>query len=84
MYAIIIFSYTHERRSLFMAAEHEKWSSIEELAAHLKVHKDTIRLWIKKNEIPAHKIGKLWRFKISEIDDWVRSGKSAKIGSNAD
>ncbi|MCL2035668.1 MAG: helix-turn-helix domain-containing protein [Oscillospiraceae bacterium] len=67
-----------------MSTEHEKWSSIEELAAHLQVHKDTIRLWIKKNEIPAHKIGKLWRFKISEIDDWILSGRSAKIGNDAD
>ena len=62
-----------------MVVENEKWSSIEELAEHLQVHKDTIRLWIKRGEIPAHKLGRLWRFKISEIDEWVRSGKSANI-----
>ena len=62
-----------------MALENEKWSSIEEIAEHMQVHKDTIRLWIKREEIPAHKIGKQWRFKISEIDEWVRSGKSADI-----
>jgi len=62
-----------------LVVENEKWSSIEELAEHLQVHKDTIRLWIKRGEIPAHKLGRLWRFKISEIDDWVRSGKSANI-----
>ena len=37
-----------------MATENEKWSSIDEIAEHLQVHKDTIRLWIKKGEIPAH------------------------------
>jgi len=67
-----------------MSVENEKWSSIEELAEHLQVHKDTIRLWIKKGEIPAHKLGRLWRFKISEIDEWVRSGKSANINKGTD
>ena len=67
-----------------MSAENEKWSSIEEISEHLQVHKDTIRLWIKKGDIPAHKIGRLWRFKISEIDEWVRSGKSAGINKGTD
>ena len=55
----------------------EKWVGIEEAANHLGVNKDTIRNWIKKeNGIPAHKIGKLWKFKLSELDEWVKSGKS--------
>jgi excisionase family DNA binding protein len=62
-----------------MSVEGEKWSSVEEVAEHLQVHKDTIRLWIKKGEIPACKIGRLWRFKISEVDEWVQSGKSSDI-----
>ena len=62
-----------------MALKNEKWSNIEEIAEYIQVHKDTVRLWIKKGEIPAHKIGKQWRFKISEIDEWVLSGKSADI-----
>lgn len=55
----------------------EKWISIEDAANHLGVTKDTIRNWIKKTDIPAHKIGKLWKFKRSELDAWVKSGKSA-------
>ena len=66
-----------------MPTENEKWSSLEEIAEHIQVHKDTIRLWIKKGEIPAHKIGRLWRFKISEVDEWVRSGKSADINKGS-
>jgi excisionase family DNA binding protein len=62
-----------------MSSEPEKWSSIEEIAEHIQVHRDTIRIWIRRGEIPAHKIGKQWRFKISEIDEWVNSGKSADI-----
>ena len=55
----------------------ENWISITEAATHLGVKVDTIRVWIKKTDIPAHKIGKLWKFKISELDAWVKSGKSA-------
>lgn len=56
----------------------ESWVGIEEAAKHLGVNKDTIRNWIrKKNGMPAHRIGKLWRFKLSELDEWVKSGKSA-------
>lgn len=56
----------------------EKWISIEEAAEHLGVKPVTVRDWIKKEKgIPAHKIGKMWKFKYSELDDWVKSGKSA-------
>lgn len=56
----------------------DKWIGIEEAANYLGVNKDTIRNWIKKsNGIPAHKIGKLWKFKKSELDAWVKSGQSA-------
>lgn len=57
----------------------EKWSSLEEIAEHLGVSKDTIRNWIKKGVIPYRRIGKQYKFKISEVDAWVDSGKSAKI-----
>lgn len=56
----------------------DRWISIEETAEYLGVNKDTIRNWIRNNTgIPAHKIGKLWKFKRSELDEWVKSGKSA-------
>lgn len=56
----------------------DKWISINEAADYLGVNKDTIRNWIRKDiAIPAHKIGKLWKFKRSELDLWVKSGKSS-------
>ncbi len=55
----------------------EKWSSLKEIAEHLGVSKDTIYRWIATKQIPAHRIGKLWKFKISEIDDWVKKGEAA-------
>ena len=55
----------------------ENWVSITEAAAYLGVAKDSIRNWIKKTDIHAHRVGKLWKFKKSELDEWVKSGKSA-------
>ena len=56
----------------------EKWIGIEEAADYLGVKASTLREWIKKDkEIPARKIGKQWKFKCSELDCWVKSGKSA-------
>ena len=49
----------------------------KEAAEYLGVTKDTIRNWIKKTDIPAHKIGRLWKFKFSEVDEWVKSGNAA-------
>ena len=55
----------------------ERWLSLEEIAGHLGVSKDTIRIWIKKETIPFHKVGRQYKFRISEVDDWSESGKSA-------
>lgn len=61
-----------------MSSSEEKWISIEEAAKHLGVKAGTIRGWIRNGkDIPAHKIGKQWKFKCSELDVWVKSGKSA-------
>jgi excisionase family DNA binding protein len=55
----------------------EPWVSLEEIAVHLGVSQDTIHRWIRKRGIPAHQIGRLWKFKISEVDEWVRRGGRA-------
>jgi excisionase family DNA binding protein len=48
--------------------------SIEGVAKHLGVARDSVYRWIDRRSLPAHKIGRLWKFKLSEVDDWVRSG----------
>jgi excisionase family DNA binding protein len=52
----------------------ERWHSVEEVVAHLGVARDTVYRWIERKGLPAHRIGKLWKFKLAEVDDWVRSG----------
>lgn len=55
----------------------KKWISIEELAEHLDVSAVTIRFWIRSGkDIPAVRIGRQWRFKIEDVDEWIQSGRS--------
>ena len=59
--------------------KNEKYISLEEAADYLGIGPVTLRSWVRdpQNEVPAHKIGRFWKFKCSEIDEWVNSGKSA-------
>lgn len=57
----------------------DKWINTDEAAEYLGVKATTIREWIKKDKgIPARKIGRQWKFKKDELDEWVKSGKSAE------
>ena len=55
----------------------EPWLSADQIAAHLGVTKDTVYAWIADKGMPAHKIGRLWKFQVSEVDEWVRSGRTS-------
>lgn len=57
----------------------ERWFSLEEISKHLGVSKDTIRGWIKKETIPYYNVGRLYKFKLTEVDVWVESGQSANV-----
>lgn len=54
----------------------EPWYSVEQIAQHLGISKETVYRWLEKGKIPSHRIGKLWKFKPSEVDDWVRGGQA--------
>lgn len=54
-----------------------RWLSVEEISEYLGVSKDTIYAWRSKKGFPAHRIGRLWKFKTDEVDEWVRSGQVA-------
>ena len=46
--------------------------SADVIAEHLGVTKDSVYTWIAKKDMPAHRVGRLWKFKVTEVDDWVR------------
>lgn len=43
------------------------------------IAKDTVYRWIESKGLPAHRIGRLWKFKLSDVDEWVRAG-GAEVG----
>lgn len=56
----------------------DRWYSVDEIAAHLGVKRDTIYKWIERKGMPAHKVGRLWKFSKGEIDQWVIRGSTEK------
>ena len=68
----------YESEGTKMNSNVERWYSMKEICEHLGVSRDTVLIWIEKREMPAVKMGRLWKFKISEIDEWTRSGKAAE------
>ena len=52
----------------------ETYLTIDELAEYLKLANQTIRRWILNREIPFHKIKKVIRFRVSEIETWINNG----------
>jgi excisionase family DNA binding protein len=55
----------------------DRWLSVDEIAGYLGIKRDTVYKWIERKNMPAHKLGSLWKFKKEEVDDWVRDGKAA-------
>ena len=62
----------------------EKWSTLKEVQEYLGVGRETILQWIAKRNMPAYKVGRLWKFKLSEVDAWIRSGGAADDNSKDD
>lgn len=51
--------------------ETELWVTAEQVAQHLGVAKDNFYRWRKRRGVPVHRIGRLWKFKLSDVDSWV-------------
>ena len=58
----------------------ETYLNIEGLAKYLEVAEKTVRKWVLNREIPFHKIRKVIRFRLSEIEQWINtSGKLSAV-----
>ncbi len=54
----------------------ERWYSVDEIAAHLGIARETVYRWIDHKGLPAHRLGKFWKLKVSEVDQWARTAKA--------
>lgn len=56
----------------------DRWLSVDEIAAYLGIKRDTVYKWIENKSMPSHKVGRLWKFRKEEIDEWVKAGEAAE------
>jgi excisionase family DNA binding protein len=59
----------------------EPWVGVREVAIHLGVARDSVYRWVESKALPAHRVGRLLRFRLSEVDGWVATGSGQSAPS---
>ncbi len=55
----------------------DRWLSVDEIGSYLGIKRDTVYKWIADKQMPAHRLGRLWKFRKKEVDVWIESGGAA-------
>lgn len=53
--------------------------TIRELAIYLKMAEKTLYRLSSEGKIPAFKVGAAWRYRKSQIDEWILLQESGKV-----
>ena len=58
----------------------DRWLSVKEIAEYLDVRTESVYRWLSSpiKKMPGHKVGRHWKFKKEEIDEWVKVGGAAE------
>ncbi len=56
----------------------DRWLSVDEIATYIGIKRDTVYKWIGDKKMPAHRMGRLWKFKRDEVDEWVLKGGASE------
>jgi putative molybdopterin biosynthesis protein len=56
----------------------EKQLTVEEVAEELRVHRETVRQWIREGELDAFDTGRGYRISRKDLDDFVQRRKTGK------
>jgi len=62
----------------------DRWLSVKEICSYMSVSDDTAYRWVKTHEMPTPKMGQLFKFKIAEIDEWVKAGGASRKHQKVD
>jgi excisionase family DNA binding protein len=68
----------HNPQRMMESKMEDRWLSVDEIGDYLGIKRDTVYKWISEKGMPAHKVGRLWKFKKDEVDQWVRTGGAAE------
>ena len=71
-------------RALGVKTIEDRWLFVDEIGDYHGAKQDMICKWISEKAMPAHKIGRLWKFKKDEIDEWVRKGGASETSGEHD
>jgi len=61
----------------------DRWLSVDEIADYLGVSKDTVYTWVTGKGLPGHKVGRFWKFKCADVDEWVRAGGAGDVSGHS-
>ena len=50
----------------------DRWLSVAEICTYLGIKRGIVYKWISEKRLPAHWVGQLWKFKVSEVDERVK------------
>lgn len=68
-----------------MNKQNENWVSMKEICKHLGFGKDTVKKLVNEEGMPAYKPdNKIWKFKISEVDAWMKTKRINPITATGD
>jgi excisionase family DNA binding protein len=57
----------------------DRWLSVDEIGSYLGIKRDTVYKWIAEKQMPAHRLGRLWKFRRKEVDAWIESWSAADL-----
>ena len=67
-----------------MTEMEDRWLSVDEICRYLGVSSDTVYRWIDRFGMPAHRMGRLWKFKKNQVDAWIEAGGATVNASKED
>ena len=77
------YHYYPEKKNNVLKRTHWFLMSTDETKINVQAEEDIEDfIWLEKEKIPAHRVGKQWRFKPSEVDGWVQSGDANYVSSS--
>ena len=51
---------------------------MKELADYLKIAEKTAYRFVSEKKVPGFKVGNAWRFRKSEVDNWIKKQEKTK------
>ena len=51
----------------------DRWLSVDEISTYLGVTRESVYKWLSEKKLPAHKVGRLCKFKKADVDVWVKA-----------